>query len=185
MNSTLHISDSPSYCCCYYCLQMSPHCKNGLCRLQNVTKMCFNCISNIAQILIISVSSANSTPTWGVQYVLFPTKGQTKLFTLCQHFFSKLFLLDEFAADADIIQTLTNPVRMDHTTLQSINTSMRNAWFCSAPRGCIQQHSSASLPSLSRFTGDFPAVYCTQTALMNTTQAYCTANSCVIGIAMR
>ncbi|KAK5856590.1 hypothetical protein PBY51_008174 [Eleginops maclovinus] len=67
------------------------------------------------------------------------------------------------------METRTDPERMDHTALQSINTSMRNAWFCSAPGGCIQQHSSASLPSLSRLTGDFPARYCTQSALMNTT----------------
>lgn len=83
-----------------------------------------------------------------------------------------------------LTRTLTDPARMDHTTLQSINTSMRNAWFCSAPRGCVQQHSSASLPSLSWFTGDVPALYCTETTLMNTTQACCTVNSCRINIAM-
>lgn len=36
-----------------------------------------------------------------------------------------------------LTMTLADPMRMDHTTLQSINTSMRNAWFCSALRGCI------------------------------------------------
>lgn len=45
--------------------------------------------------------------------------------------------------------TLADETRMDHTTLWSINTSMRNAWFCSALSGCIQQHSSASVPTLS------------------------------------
>lgn len=81
--------------------------------------------------------------------------GQPKLFIMCQHFFPNfvLFLLDEPAADDDDMKTLTDAVRMDHGVLQSINTSMRNAWFCSAPRGCIQQHSSASLPALSWFTG--------------------------------
>lgn len=39
--------------------------------------------------------------------------------------------------------------RTGHTALRNINTSMRNAWFCSAQSSCIQQHSSASVPTLS------------------------------------
>lgn len=49
--------------------------------------------------------------------------------------------------------TLADETRMDHTTLWSINTSMRNARFCSALSGCIQQHSSASVHTLSCMGG--------------------------------
>lgn len=48
-----------------------------------------------------------------------------------------------------LVMTLADEMRMDHTTLWRINTSMRNAWFCSALSGCIQQHSSASIPTLT------------------------------------
>lgn len=75
---------------------------------------------------------------------------------------------------------------MDHTTLQSINTSMRNAWFLFQLQEAV--YCSILLPaspSLSWFTGDVRALYCTQTALKNATQTYCTVNSRIINIAMR
>ncbi len=107
-----------------------------------------------------------------VCYLMFLRTGAKPSCSQCVNiYFSAcvLCLLEEQAADDDTVKTLTDAMRMDHTTLQSINTSMRNAWFCSAPRGCIQQHSSTSLPSLSRFTRDFPALCCTETTLMETT----------------
>lgn len=61
-----------------------------------------------------------------------------KLLTICQHFF---FLSQNVLGFcwANLLLTLTpaDPMRMDHTGLLGINTSMGNVWFPSAPRGWI------------------------------------------------
>lgn len=58
-------------------------------------------------------------------------------------------VLEDHCGRSVLAVTLADAVRTGHTALPSINTSMRNAWFCSALGGCIQQHSSASVPTLS------------------------------------
>lgn len=124
---------------------------------------------------------SSSLLKWRVRFLFFST-GWTKPLTIGS--FLSVFLISVGWARCWRC-TLTDGVRMDHTTLQSINTSMRNAWFLFQLQEAV--YCSILLPaapSLSWFTGDVPALYCTQTAVKNATQAYCTVNSRIINIAM-